>query len=184
MKRKLITIIISLALFIVLSGTLVYAWWSKSVTTKSISATTSGIVFTYKINEDDIIDDKYEISDLAFFQEKDGSIENDEYLLGMSCKISINIENICKADLDVVVSIIPKKESGDTAYTTGFITQEEAASVPSTLTDSVSVSINVESSTTVYLYMYGIQTDESANNDFLDKTYAMTLQIKAVKKTS
>lgn len=189
MKRKLTIIILSISLFIVLGGTFVYAWWSKTTNTKSISATTTGIVFSYKINEDDIIDEKYSVSDLAFFgQNEDKSIDMDNYLLSMACRISINITDICKSDLDVEVSITPTKEENETAYVTGFITTQEVSTIPTTLDETINFSITqnetLDSTSTVYLYMYGIQTDANATNDFLDKSYTMTLKIVATRKTS
>lgn len=191
MKKKLIFISLFIAL-VVASTSIVFAWWTKSSATKSITASTSGIIFTYQMDEKTTLNDKYSVSDVPFFayDETDG-VEESSYLLDMACVIEISVTNVSKVEITLESTLTTTSEND--AYLTGFFSETKLDALPTSLSNSLSLNIDgrVEennettySTSTFYLYLYGIQKNNDANNDFLSESYDLTLTLVGSKKTS
>lgn len=196
-----ITILVSLAAVAVVSIGLAFGWFLNTSQTESISAKTKGIVFSYDISDGKTTQTdvtSYNIVDVAFF-DLDGEGEGN-YFESMACEISLDIKNICEDNIKVTVTFTADQEltgphlggllthdklSTDTTINTAYGTVEEileAKKQDTSAENYVIDSIVPESNETVYLYIFGIQPDDSADNTFFSSSYGFSLNIRAVKE--
>lgn len=202
-KMVVLVNLIASILLAVLIGSAIYAWYVRTNHSESIDITTDGIVLTYEIDEDGQLNvNKYEISNLVFFDE-DSSYEG-KYFTTMAHMIQIDITNKSKKKVDITLSFLEDTTLGLTdPYATCIISDadnldssSETGSVADYITtnslerEMTELNVAKDSVATFYVYIYGVQPDDSATNDFLydtDKnsnvvgaTYTLTLQIEAV----
>lgn len=208
MNKKIIKpVILSItAIVILVISTIVYAWYTNTDrVNQEIDGSTDDIVLDYNINDEKTTTTSYTINNLTFF---DIDNENElKYLSSMAVCLKLNITNYSKSDVDVTVSfdsIEQEKKDGDTvisnAYVEGIVsTKEEEFLVTTdktTINDYIVSSGKISNlekskSTTIYIYLFGVQTIDSATNeDFLykiengNKTYTQydfTITINATK---
>lgn len=208
MNKKIIKpVILSItAIVILVISTIVYAWYTNTDrVNQEIDGSTDDIVLDYNINNEEVTTTSYTISNLTFF---DIDNENElKYLSSMAVCLELNITNYSKSAVDVTVSFKSdkqEKKDGETvisnAYVEGIVsTKEEAFSVTTDKTkisDYIVPSGNISNleqnkSTTIYIYLFGVQTVDSATNeDFFyeikngNKTYTkydFTITIEATK---
>ena len=202
-KMVVLINLIASILLAVLIGSAIYAWYVRTNHSESIDITTDGIVLTYEIDEDGQLNvNKYEISNLVFFDE-DSSYEG-KYFNPMAHMIQIDIQNKSKKKVDITLSFLEDTTLGSTdPYATCIISDADdldSSSETGSVADYISTNsleremteLNVakDSVATFYVYIYGVQPDDAATNDFLSDTddndnvlgatYTLTLQIEAV----
>lgn len=197
--KKKFTIFITLIsiFFLMISASLVYAWIVYTKDTNKIDANTEGIKYVYEINDSKKLQSiNYTISDLAFFD-----IDNEdeiEYFLDMACEVKIEVMNTGDIDFNYTISQTSGKYTNDNTagvlclFSTTQLTSVgsnatiQAMITASTVTESVTGSLvkyntstNTADTDTYYIYIIGVQTNDSENNDFLDDTYNFTITINA-----
>lgn len=208
MNKKIIKpVILSItAIVILVISTIVYAWYTNTDrVNQEIDGSTDDIVLDYNINNEEVTTTPYTISNLTFF---DIDNENElKYLSSMAVCLELNITNYSKNAVDVTVSfdsVKQEKKDGETvisnAYVQGIVsTKEEAFPVTidkTKISDYIVTSGNVSNleqnkSTTIYIYLFGVQmVDSATNEDFLYEIidgnkiytkYDFTITINATK---
>ena len=194
MKRKLF-IILGVTLAVISLGFAVsYAWWAQNFHVQSIDASTTGIVFSYNVDEGSENSKTFNVKNLSFF-DIDNEGEGD-YFFNMVCVVEVNLTNVCKTDIDIEI----KAKLDDVDTTAPYIScvvsdtlySDEIVYNNKTVLEVISDN-SLESSFTitnlspsqeskVYLYIYGIQPNDGANNDFLKDSYTFKLSMIAIKK--
>ena len=195
----LVNVIASFLLAIIIGSTL-YAWYVKTSHTESVDVTTNGIVLSYQIDDSEEINvQTYNISNLAFF-DIDSEYEG-KYFSTMAHMIEVKITNKSKKKVDITLSYVDIS-SDENPYVACIITNNttvlNSSAFDGSVEDYISTNnlednykyLNVEKNTTktYYVYIYGVQPDDDASNDFLysnqaqniGQTYQFELQIEAV----
>ena len=208
----LINVIASLVLVIIISSTL-YAWYVRTSHTESVDVSTNGIVLSYEIDDDDttVNTTTYSIDNLAFF-DFDSEYEG-KYFTTMCHVIQIEVTNKSKKNVDITLSyvepnsyddpfctcIVSKSGTLNSSTETGSIkdyietntladlTYDEDGFIESYNTSSTFENIARDYSETFYVYIFGIQQDDNATNDFLysdnayttGETYTFKLKLEA-----
>ncbi len=181
-----------------------YGWFINQSNTEPIDANTKGIVFSYKVS--DGIDEKtdvlaYSVKNVSFF-DKDSEDEG-KYFLDMALEIEFKITNVC--DYDLAVSLEFTADEATTGpHLEGLLTSEKITSTTNYTTvenvledkkvgdDANRITLpnkigakgntdNVSVTGTAYLYLFGVQPDDAANNEFLDETYGFSVLLSAVR---
>lgn len=194
----LVNVIASILLAIIISSTL-YAWYVRTSHTESVDVTTNGIVLSYQIDEGDTNVETYSISDLVFF-DIDSDYEG-KYFTTMSHMIQIDITNKSKKNVDITLSYIDISSLTDPYVACVIADDDELDSLSSTGSvleyisdndlETTFTYLNVAKNQTksFYVYIYGVQPDDDATNDFLydatattikGETYEFELQIESV----
>ena len=190
-------VIASILLLIAIS-TVMYSWYVNINQTNNVDVTTNGVIVTYEIDTDSKTTDtnSYTISDLVFFDE-DSDFEG-KFFTKMAHLVRFDITNKSKKSVDITLAnntnyssnianktpyatcVIAKTNAYDstlTTYTTssveGYIDDVEL-SKSSTITN-----VAVDDFATFYVYVYGVQPNDEATNDFLSETYSFDLTITA-----
>lgn len=195
-KSLLLTICLSIVAILVVSLGITYGWFINSTSTDSIDATTKGIVFSYTINDGNTKKEDvsvFDVKNITFF-DMDGAKEG-TYFANMACCLTLTYSNIC--DSNISIELTYKSSSNNEAYICGLITTNiiESSSEYDTVNDVIEAFkvgdamdsytiplIEPEDKITVYLYLFGIQPDDSASNSFFNGVYGFTLTSKAVKE--
>lgn len=200
MLRKKILIITCLVSLLALSFIGLgygFGWFINQSQTEPIDANTKGIVFSYKVS--DGINEKtdvlaYSVKNVAFF-DKDSDDEG-KYFKDMALEIEFNITNVC--DYDLAISLeFTSGESSKVAHLEGLLTSTQLESTSGydsvedvleakkvgTSADKITLpnKVEVNKSGTAYLYLFGVQPDDSATNDFLNETYGFSILLSAVR---
>ncbi len=199
MKKKLITII-GLALFlIVVSTTVIYAWFINTNKVGHIDAQSDGIVLTYKLNGEYNKTNEYSIENLVFF-DTDNTKET-KYFKNMATKIEIVLENRGSKMITVSLatsntSIVQYEADGSTeassAYAKVIFSEAEIADYSNTASATIlseyivgnedidSIEIDPGQNKTIYAYVFGVQEmDNAKNEDFIKETYLFDIAINA-----
>lgn len=195
----LLNVIASVILVIIVASAL-YGWYVGTNYTESVDVSTNGIVLTYDIDEkNDLNVETYSISNLVFF---DTDSENEgKYFTDMAHVIKIEIFNKSKKNVDITLSyVVDEDRDANDPYATCIIVKSndldssnEDGSVEDYISTNHLASTNTEldvakdDKATFYVYIYGIQPDDSASNDFLyedisantGKEYIFQLRIEA-----
>lgn len=201
-KRFLITIVIGMIAIAIVSIGIVYGWFLNLSQTDPINANTKGIVFSYDITDGttkktDI--GTYNIENVAFFDIDDDG--EGHYFASMACEIKIDITNVCEDNLSITISFNGDQDSeSDTEpVLMALITDERLtdSSSYSTVNDCLDdlkqdsdpqsfdvSSLAPEGVSSVYLYIFGVQPIDTADNSFFDDTYKFVITIRAVKGES
>lgn len=196
-KILIITCLVSLLALSFIGFGYGYGWFINQSQTEPIDANTKGIVFSYKVS--DGIDEKtdvlaYSVKNVAFF-DKDSADEG-KYFKDMALEIELNITNVC--DYDLAISLeFSSDESSDVAHLEALLTNEQLESTSDydsvedvleakkvgTSADKITLpsKVEVKESGTAYLYLFGVQPDDSATNDFLNETYGFSILLSAVR---
>ena len=201
-KRFLITMIIGMIAVAIVSIGIAYGWFLNLSQTDPINANTKGIVFSYDISDGttkktDV--GTYNIENVAFFDIDDDG--EGHYFASMACEIKIDITNVCEDYLDVVISFNGDQDSSSDSepILMALITDERLldSSSYSTVNDVLDdlkqdtdpqsfeiASLAPEGVNSVYLYIFGVQPVDTADNSFFDDTYKFVITIRAVKGES
>ncbi len=199
----LVNVIASVLLAVIIGSTL-YAWYVRTSHTETVDVSTNGIVLTYEIDEDDntVNTMTYSIDNLAFFDidTEDGYGEA-KYFTTMAHVIQIDITNKSKKNVDISLSFVDEIVE-DTPYATCIVSKvntldSTSCDLDTSVSDYISdnslvttqsyTNIAKDSSVTFYVYIYGVQPDDTADNTFLyddqannvGETYTFKLRINA-----
>lgn len=191
MKKKLIVLITSVVFLLVISITSIYAWYINQERIEVLNPSTNGIVFSYKIDDTSITNETFDVKDVAFF-DVDSSYEG-KYFTDMAVIIAFDVTNKSSRAINIEFSYtLPESEENpyiacifsnsntiDSKDATGSV---EEYLEDNGLTNEATIE-NVEKNQTIkiYAYIYGIQPNDAANNDFLDDTYSITINIEGVQ---
>ena len=201
-KRFLITMIAGMIAIAIVSIGIVYGWFLNLSQTDPINANTKGIVFSYDISDGTTTKTDvgtYNIENVAFFDIDDDG--EGHYFASMACEIKIDITNVCEDYLDVVISFNGDQDSSSDSepILMALITDERLldSSSYSTVNDVLDdlkqdtdpqsfemASLAPEGVNSVYLYIFGVQPVDTADNSFFDDTYKFVITIRAVKGES
>ncbi len=213
MRKKILitTIIIALLALSFVGYGYGYGWFLKRSATEPIDANTKGIVFSYEVTDGyntkkDVL--AYSVKNVAFF-DKDSENEG-KYFKDMALEIEFKITNVCEYDLEISLEFIPTEET-TTAHLEGLLTNQKITSTADlktveevltknkvgdsasqiTIKEALQAKDDTNTSTTatggtvsVYLYLFGVQPDDTATNDFLTKTYGFSVELSAVRYKS
>lgn len=178
LKNKLL-ISISLLLVSVFSLFFVtYAWIINRVNSPSIDGNTTGVKYVYELKGYQKED--YTIKNVAFFDINRESEK--DYFTAMATCVEIVIENT--GDINAMFSITQIKPSNnDNCYIQCIFTNQKISSI-----DSFKLFIKeneqieneellINETKTIYMYVFGVQLDETSNNEFLNQTYNFSIEI-------
>lgn len=190
-------VIASILLLIAIS-TVLYSWYVSINQTNNVDVTTNGVIVTYEIDTDSSTTDtnSYTISDLVFFDE-DSDFEG-KFFTRMAHLVRFDITNKSKKSVDIVLAnntdyssnienetpyatcVIAAENTYDSSLTTYETSSVEdyIATVELTKTSTIE-NVAVNETATFYVYVYGVQPNDKATNDFLDQTYTFDLTITA-----
>jgi len=126
----------------------------------------------------------------SFYIAKDKKYGEAKYLTKSAFKIELNINNANDYAADVIVSA---GENSLNPYLYCFISEEEKNSFTvnrmvnsylklNELANEKTITIESGESDKLYLYIYGVQPNDAATNDFLNDTYHFVISIIATKK--
>lgn len=200
MKKKLIICISAFVCLLALSIGITYAWYVSQNRVDVLDPSTNGIIYSYKIDGEDVINDHFDVQNVAFF-DVDSTIEG-KYLTGMAVKVGFEISNvnstavklIFEQELEAGYESAPHiacifstddeldSASDDIEYDGTVV--DYAATIDSSIYENYEVStVAAGEKITVYAYIFGVQPDDAANNEFLsnDNTYAFNIKISAVQ---
>lgn len=203
MKNKIIICISIFVCLLVLSVGITYAWYIYQKRLDVLDPSTNGIIYSYKIDDAEVLDDKFNVENVAFF-DIDSTIEG-KYLTDMAIVVGFEITNvnstaiklIFEQDLEEDVDTNPHiacifstdgkldSASGNIEYD-GSV-EDFALTIDSKIYSSYEVSsIVAGEKIIVYAYIFGVQPDDASSNDFLnnDNTYAFNIKISALQITN
>ncbi len=211
MRKKILitTILIGLLALSFVGYGIGYGWFLNRSATESIDANTKGIVFSYEVTDGyntkkDVL--AYSVKNVAFF-DKDSENEG-KYFKDMALELKFEITNVCEYDLDVTLEFKPTEETtsahleclltntqitstADYATVEDVLTAKKVGDSASKITipEALKAKDETTASSTggvasVYLYLFGVQPDDSATNDFLSKTYGFSVELSAVRDKS
>ncbi|MCR5422623.1 MAG: hypothetical protein K6E74_03200 [Bacilli bacterium] len=141
-------------------------------------------VDTSAFNEDTSVSDYYIV--------KQSKMGESKYLTISAVCIKLDVTNANNESVSVTISA--DNETNETQYITCFITEEEVSSsstntsvnaylTENSYTNEVTKSNIAHGATaSFYIYVYGVQENDSSSNDFLDDTYSFEFSIEAVKE--
>lgn len=200
MKKKLILSIAALVLTFFVGISVAKAWYVNMYKVGTIDASTKDLSFIYTIDDsEDINVNKYSISNLAFF---DIDNENETaYFMDMVTHITITIGNTSKEQISYKLSftneIYSEKDDEENevskAYVECIISKEELsigevttisnligdATVSGELIGDDEETDEIDGTTQIHLYLFGVQEIDSSNNTFLTKSYNFDITITA-----
>lgn len=203
MKNKIIICISIFVCLLVLSVGITYAWYISQKRLNVLDPSTNGIIYSYKIDDAEVLDDKFNVENVAFF-DIDSTIEG-KYLTDMAIVVGFEITNvnstaiklIFEQDLEEDVDTNPHiacifSTDGNLDSASGNIeydgsVEDFALTIDSKIYSSYEVSsIVAGEKIIVYAYIFGVQPDDASSNDFLnnDNTYVFNIKISALQITN
>lgn len=198
MKKSLIlTICLSVVAIVVISLGITFGWFLNITSTNSIDTSTKGIVFSYVISDGTLDKEDaavYDVKNVTFF---DVDAEGEGmYFSSMACMLTLTYENVCETNISVELSYTPSNET-TSAHVGGLITTNpiDETKTYSTVNDVLDINkagdtpvaymiplVKPNEKVTIYLYLFGVQPDDTASNSFFDGTYGFKLVSKAIKE--
>lgn len=195
-KSMIITVIASVFSLAIIALSVTFGWFLNVNKTDAIDTTTKGIVFSYvitdgKTEKKDV--SVYDVKNVAFF-DIDSEYEG-VYFKDMACCITLVYENVCDDDIEITLNFEPSNTEENSPYLDAVFSiedlemKESYKSVQNLLDDNAHGEIVVDEiakseKKTVYMYVFGVQPNDDANNDFFTSDiYGFKLTAKAVKKS-
>lgn len=192
-RQKLFTIILIIFSLLFLAST-TYGWIIYENKTKPININTNGLKFVYNIDDELKVDDiTFSINDLTFFDIDE--VGETKYFVDMARMIKLEIVNTGDVDLSYTVEIVnglyTNLTPGVLAIFSDTLLTEASFNNNLSIIDQIEnfeqtnsgeiikYQDDTASSSTVYVYIIGVQLDKAATNDFLDETYNFSLRISA-----
>ena len=196
--KKIISSTILLILTLISLITATYAWYTKvDKIDTSLDASTGYIVLDYSYETFDVSNSTYSINNVTFFDIDDITKDFSEldYLDTMASLVIINLENKSSCDTTLTLTfssdkIVTKDESGtilSSSYIDSVLLKEKLKTtdhLSNHLSDSDTIVLNIEKdkTSTIYMYLFGVQEIDSTDIDFLSETHKFSLNFSAVKK--
>ena len=196
--KKIISSTILLILTLISLITATYAWYTKvDKIDTSLDASTGYIVLDYSYETFDVSNSTYSINNVTFFDIDDITKDFSEldYLDTMASLVIINLENKSSCDTTLTLTfssdkIVTKDESGtilSSSYIDSVLLKEKLKTtdhLSNHLSDSDTIVLNIEKdkTSTIYMYLFGVQEIDSTDIDFLSQAHKFSLNFSAVKK--
>ncbi len=196
--KKIISSTILLVLTIISLITATYAWYTKVDKIDDFLDLSSGyIVLDYTYDTFDVSNSTYSINNITFFDINNVSSDFSEldYLDHMACLIEIKIENKSSFNTTLTLTfssdkIVTKDENGtilSSSYIDSVLLKEKLKTtddLSNHLSDSDTIVLDIEKdkTSTIYMYLFGVQEIDSTDIDFLSETHKFSLNFSAVKK--
>ena len=198
--KKIISSTILLILTLISLITATYAWYTKvDKIDTSLDASTGYIVLDYSYETFDVSNSTYSINNVTFFDIND--ITNDfselDYLDTMASLVIINLENKSSCDTTLTLTfsntklVTTDEEDEDNILSSSYIDSvllkeklKTTDHLSNHLSDSDTIVLNIEKdkTSTIYMYIYGVQEIDSTDIDFLSQAHKFSLNFSAVKK--
>lgn len=196
MKKWLSIFFICLSIA-VLTG-ITYAWIAPNNQANGIDGYTDGIIFEYELSNYGSFIEEFDITNLTFFDPNGHNNDSDEalyeleYFLESSIEVQLIITNTCRYDIDLTVSQLNLDTNNP--YVLCIFSEKKISSVESYTSiqdiingcDDITTTIRTQNlddtfnSVSIYMYIIGIQPDDNATDEFLDDTYSLEIEMKAV----
>ena len=196
----IVTVIVACIAMVLVTIGLVYGWFLDLNKTDAIDAETKGIVFSYTITDGttsktDV--QSYDVKNVAFF-DIDGDGEG-KYFSDMACEIELDVKNICDKNISVSFTFTPDQaETGPHLgglFTSVKLSTDANIKTYNTVNALLAAkkeatnyyeftynSIAPEDTEKVYLYIFGIQPDDDADNTFFSSSYGFEIKMRAIKE--
>ena len=198
--KKIISSTILLILTLISLITATYAWYTKvDKIDTSLDASTGYIVLDYSYETFDVSNSTYSINNVTFFDIDDITKDFSEldYLDTMASLVIINIENKSSCDTTLTLTfssdkIVTKDEEDEdnilsSSYIDSVLLKEKLKTtdhLSNHLSDSNTIVLDIEKdkTSTIYMYLFGVQEIDSTDIDFLSQKHEFSLSFKAAKK--
>lgn len=181
--KNIVLVFINICL-IIISVTTIFAWYTNSKKIPSIDANSDGIKFVYKVNQETEINPKeYNVNNIAFY-DVESTYELDDFLASVT-KIEISLVNTGDLDFNYSISqtVLDKtKPYIACLFSKGdLIVKKEDTKIEDLFLSNGSITGNIEgrlnTSESIFVYIFGIQPDKKASNDFLSQKYRFEIAI-------
>ena len=181
----------------VLSG-ITYAWFIPNNQANGIDGYTDGIIFEYELSNYGSFIEEFDVTNLTFFDPNGHNNDSDEalyeleYFLESAIEVRLIITNTCRYDIELTVSQLNLDKTKPHVLCIFSETKITSIDAYSSIQDIIDKSVNSVtrlntkslsgnySSKTIYMYIIGIQPDDNATDEFLDDTYSLEIEMKAV----
>lgn len=198
--KKIISSTILLILTLISLITATYAWYTKvDKIDTSLDASTGYIVLDYSYETFDVSNSTYSINNVTFFDIDYNTKDFSEldYLDTMASLVIINLENKSSCDTTLTLTfsntklVTTDEEDEDNILSSSYIDAiilkdeiEEDDSISNHLNDSKTLNIDIakDGTSTIYMYLFGVQEIDSTDIDFLSQAHKFSLNFSAVKK--
>lgn len=193
MKKSLLINFASFLIAVVVLSISCYAWFTKRTEVIGIDAGTKGLMFEYEIGESQELE--FKVDNLAFF-DFDTDIDNFgiearefPYFESMVCKVSFTLKNT--GTYDFTYALRNQNRLSSTPYVE-FLSfpsgediskyQDYTALYEASITSKTNNFIQTGKSQTMDFYIFGAVPNVPSNNDFLQETYILSMQILITEK--
>lgn len=193
MKKSLLINFASFLIAVVVLSISCYAWFTKRTEVIGIDAGTKGLMFEYEIGESQEL--KFTVDNLAFF-DFDTSIEGFgiearefPYFESMACKVSFTLTNT--GTYDFTYRLQNQNSSSSIPYVEflSFPVGEEISQYQNytelyeaSITSKTNNLLEAGKSQTMDFYIFGVVPNVPSNNDFLQETYILSMEILVTEK--
>lgn len=201
MKKKLFVFIGLMLIACIIGTTISHAWYIRRYKTQPIDASTTGIVFSYQVDDRFNNVKTLDIENIAFFDKT--APKEGQYLGRMAFIFKVTLRNECRVNIDIEIN---QKMTGvdmeaahiESAIATKDFTVEnddvrtgvttvadylEKNSMTDITTDKYVIeSLAPQDTADIYVYVYGINPVALSNNDYLSATYSYVLAMTAIKE--
>lgn len=178
LKNKLSISISLLVVFVFSLCFVTYAWIINRVNSPSIDGNTTGVKYVYELK--DYQKEDYTIKNIAFFDINRESEKS--YFIDMATCVEIVIENT--GDINAMLTIKQIKPIiSNSCYIQCVFTNQKISSIDSFksfIQENEQIEneeLLINESKTIYMYVFGVQLDETSNNEFLNQTYNFSIEI-------
>ena len=194
--KKWFSVLVVLLSVVVLSIATV-AWIAPNNRANGIDGHTDGIIFEYNLDGIGSFVEEFDVTNLTFFDinghhdDQDEALFELDYFLEEATEVKLTFTNTCKYDIHLDV----RQQNLDTsvAHVLCIFSKTQITDVSTynsieeliNSCDEVSLDINTQNlngtfnSEVIYMYIIGVQPDDSASDEFLDSTYGLELYMKA-----
>ncbi len=189
-KRKIVAYLLLLSAILIVSVGSMLAWFTSGTKTTEINGETTGISFTYKVgNVDGTNSFDYSIENLTFFDvdsEAEARYFNDQVTI-----VNITLRNMSVVQVNYNVAQeglnIPESIEGlssvETAYVKCLFSTSPISNPTNTIAElydaneSANGTLAAGASVSIYVYIFGVQINDAAVNDFLDEVYDFKISL-------
>ncbi len=197
--KKIISSTILLVLTIISLLTATYAWYTKVDRIDNVIDVSSGyVVLDYSYDTFDTTNSTYSINNVAFFDinNVNDNFSELEYLDTMASLVKINLVNKSSCNTSVTITFTSTKlttldDTNTNTLSSSYIDSillsnplESTDKLSNHLSDSKTLSVDIlkDKTTTIYMYIFGVQEIDETDIDFLSKTHNFSLTFTALKK--
>ena len=194
--KKWFSVLVVLLSVVVLSIATV-AWIAPNNRANGIDGHTDGIMFEYNLDGIGSFVEEFDVTNLTFFDinghydDQDEALFELDYFLEEATEVKLTFTNTCKYDIHL--NVRQQNLDASVAHVLCIFSKTQITDVSTynsieeliNSCDEVSLDINTQNlngtfnSEVIYMYIIGVQPDDSASDKFLDSTYGLELYMKA-----